>query len=91
MARQLIVEPNTERLQVVLMRNCSAVDAANVTLTVTRKRETVYFPVLHYADACLPPCRLCMVRRRSSHRLPRRPTQRHLSCAASRPSPSTMT
>lgn len=59
MARPLIVEPNTERLQVVLMRDCSAVDATNVTLTVTRKGETVCFPVLHYADACLPPCRLC--------------------------------
>lgn len=55
MARPLIVEPNTERLQVVLMRDCATVDAMNVTLTVTRKGETVCLPVLDCADACTPP------------------------------------
>jgi hypothetical protein len=56
MARPLIVEPNTERLQVVLMRDCATVDATNVTLTVTRKGESVCQPVLDCADACTPPC-----------------------------------
>ncbi|MFZ5636682.1 MAG: hypothetical protein ACOY82_08855 [Pseudomonadota bacterium] len=55
MARPLIVEPNTERLQVVLMRDCATVDATNVTLTVTRKGETARWPVLDCVDACMPP------------------------------------
>lgn len=55
MARPLIVEPNTERLQVVLMRDCATVGATNVTLTVTRKGETLCLPVLDCVDACTPP------------------------------------
>lgn len=55
MARPLIVEPNTERLQVVLMRDCATVDAANVTLTITRKGETATPPVLDCTDACTLP------------------------------------
>lgn len=52
MARPLIVEPTTERLSVVLMRDCATVDATNVTLTVTRKGE---IPCLS-APACPAPC-----------------------------------
>lgn len=52
MARPLIVEPTTERLSVVLMRDCATVDATNVTLTVTRKGEIQCLPV----PACLAPC-----------------------------------
>lgn len=55
MARPLIIVPNTECLQVVLMRDCATVDATNVTLTVTRKGETLYLPVLDCVDACTPP------------------------------------
>ncbi len=55
MARPLIVEPNTERLQIVLVRDCATVDATNVTLTVTRKGETACPPVLDCTDACTPP------------------------------------
>lgn len=55
MARPLIVEPTTERLSVVLMRDCATADATNVTLTVTRKGETVCLPVLECADACAAP------------------------------------
>jgi hypothetical protein len=55
MARPLIVEPNTERLQVVLLQDCATVDAANVTLTVTHKGETLCLPVPECTDACSPP------------------------------------
>ena len=55
MARPLIVEPNTERLQVVLLRDCATVDATNVTLTVTRKGETACLPVPDCAQTCTPP------------------------------------
>lgn len=53
MARPLIVEPNTERLRVVLMRDCATVDATNVTLAVTRKGETECRPMPVCADACM--------------------------------------
>jgi hypothetical protein len=52
MARPLIVEPNTERLQVVLMRDCATVDAAEVALTVTRKGEAACMPMPDCADDC---------------------------------------
>ena len=55
MARPLIVEPNTERLQVVLVRDCATVDAMNVTLTVTRKGRTECLPAPDCTDACTPP------------------------------------
>lgn len=55
MARPLIVEPNTERLQVVLMRDCTTVDAANVTLTVTRKGEIACPPEPACVDDCARP------------------------------------
>lgn len=55
MARPLIVKPTTERLSVVLMRDCATVDATNVTLTITRKGETVCLPMLDCTDACTPP------------------------------------
>jgi len=55
MARPLIVEPTTERLSVVLMRDCATVDATNVTLTVTRKGETACLPAPAYPAPCLPP------------------------------------
>lgn len=55
MARPLIVEPTTERLSVVLMRDCATVDAANVTLTVTRKGEIPCLPAPVCPAPCLPP------------------------------------
>lgn len=55
MARPLIVEPNTERLQVVLMRDCATVDATEVTLTVTRKGEAACMPIPDCADDCPRP------------------------------------
>jgi len=55
MARPLIVEPTTERLQVVLMRDCATVDATNVTLTVTRKGEMPGLPAPACPAPCLPP------------------------------------
>jgi hypothetical protein len=55
MARPLIVEPHTERLQVVLMRDCAAVEAANVTLTVTRKGEVACPTAPDGANACARP------------------------------------
>jgi hypothetical protein len=55
MARPLIVEPHTERLQVVLMRDCATVDAANVTLTVTRKGEITCSPAPDHVDDCARP------------------------------------
>lgn len=55
MARPLIVEPNTERLHIVLMRDCATVDATSVTLTVTRKGESVCQSVPDCANACAPP------------------------------------
>lgn len=55
MARPLIVEPTTERLSVVLMRGCASVDAANVTLTVTRKGEIPCLPAPACPAPCLPP------------------------------------
>lgn len=55
MARPLIVEPTTERLSVVLMRDCATVDAANVTLTVTRKGEMPCPPAPACPAPCLPP------------------------------------
>jgi hypothetical protein len=54
MARPLIVEPNTDRLHVMLIRECATVNPAEVTLTVTRKGETVRPPNL---APCLDPCR----------------------------------
>lgn len=53
MARPLIVEPTTERLSVVLMRDCATADATNVTLTVRRKGQMPCLP----APACPAPCR----------------------------------
>jgi hypothetical protein len=55
MARPLIVEPDTRRLQVALMHGDEAVDAAAVTLTVTRKGKVDGPPVSDCADACAPP------------------------------------
>jgi hypothetical protein len=55
MVRPLIVEPNTERLQIVLMRDCATVDATNVTLTITRKGETACLPAPDCTEACTPP------------------------------------
>lgn len=55
MARPLIVEPGTERLHVMLMRDCATIDVTNVTLTVSRKGESMCPPVLDCADACTPP------------------------------------
>jgi hypothetical protein len=55
MARPLIVEPNTERLQFVLMRDCATVEAANVTLTVTRKGDATCSPASDDADDCVRP------------------------------------
>lgn len=54
MVRPLIVEPNIERLHIMLMRDCATVDATNVTLTVTRKGESGCQPMLDCADACTP-------------------------------------
>lgn len=55
MARPLIVEPNTERLQVALMRDCAIVDAAEVTLTVTRKGDGACVHIQDFADDCARP------------------------------------
>lgn len=55
MARPIIVEPGTERLQIVLMRGCEAVEAAEVTLTVTRKGETPHPSTTACPDACRRP------------------------------------
>jgi hypothetical protein len=55
MARPLIVEPNTERLQILLMRDCATADAAAVTLTVTRKGETACLPATGCTDDCAKP------------------------------------
>jgi len=55
MARPLIVEPGTERLQVVLMRGCATVDATEVTLTVTRKGEVNCMSTPPCPDTCTRP------------------------------------
>ncbi len=55
MARPLIVEPDTQRLRVVLMRGCATVDAAEVALTVTRKGEVTCMSVPPCSDTCTPP------------------------------------
>lgn len=55
MARPLIVEPNTDRLHVVLICDCATVDAANVTLTVTRKGKVSCPPALDGVNDCARP------------------------------------